>query len=920
MLIFCFLHILTHSEIPVFLQDLAKQALNNAKVKIPKEKRQETKYPGEYIGHNYQFKLLKTLTSSFTNDIKSFATNNNYFAIIKRKKFNISDDFVFIDPKTQALYRLKQKVASENNVIIYQSNNITIFDLFTNFKLHKKTSIDNIKKRKPNGNFDFQFGLEDNTNYPKMNKYLDSGIEYGFGIKAAIDIDITCSFNYIWDLKIISSISLNAVVGSEIKIPDNYSGSISNIVILSLSHEIPGLGMSFNFLGLEMQFGLFFDFNVIFDDIKVEIPIGFDYYKGYKIKGTKYFEISGNSIVNPDWEFVMTNLPDKSSTNSIIESFKTTKFYAIIDLVNSFGLKFVIGDVSLSIDIGLKYPFTYNFKYNDQKCMYPYLEANLELPIKMFYQVFGLTILYYTIFNSKYDERIIKTLNYGTFCIGQDAPKTTDSIDEYYCSLGMKYDLNLEFRQNETYKNIRLDIKEKDIDKKLCIYIAKNSRNNYQLLYNDNINALNENIIIIDINSTIIDIPVKRNNNIEEENVTFKFYIISYGSSKLEELNNTNTINLRFYSDTLTAFISPCINGVSYLQFAGSFKYTFVELPINENKVLSIFSSNKNVNVPVFSNQIQISNTQSYAEINIDIYYLVYYHFNVICNNGKTIKAVLNDKDVYTEKVKNGVTQFLFFKKGNFKFYPICENNSGKFCQIEYPKAKYNGYDLIKYPNRDGISTTGGGFLVEIIPVVRGKSFYYYKTNDGTVETIRQYQNNIIHAEISIDDLVNYYGFDEGRRVCIVEKYNRNNIIPFSRKYFAEHSDELLNILGMEKNFSLIRNDDNGCLIFHSKLIKSNKINTLPKEISDLPIVLDLPSKTIEITTFEPTRSNTYFNPIAYTEFANPTFVSSEETSKPKSKKNKTIIIAVTCVIIVIVIIVIIIVVLYKTNHLNKIY
>lgn len=62
---FAFIYLLTFasSHIPDEFKELANKALINAQTKVPKNRREETKYPGYYEGPNYHYKLLKTLTS-----------------------------------------------------------------------------------------------------------------------------------------------------------------------------------------------------------------------------------------------------------------------------------------------------------------------------------------------------------------------------------------------------------------------------------------------------------------------------------------------------------------------------------------------------------------------------------------------------------------------------------------------------------------------------------------------------------------------------------------------------------------------------------------------------------------------------------------------------------------------------------------
>ena len=61
------------AEIPEEYQDLAKRALENAKTKVPKDKRVDTAYPGDYSfpEQHLQFKLLRTLTAAVGEEMGS---------------------------------------------------------------------------------------------------------------------------------------------------------------------------------------------------------------------------------------------------------------------------------------------------------------------------------------------------------------------------------------------------------------------------------------------------------------------------------------------------------------------------------------------------------------------------------------------------------------------------------------------------------------------------------------------------------------------------------------------------------------------------------------------------------------------------------------------------------------------------------
>lgn len=63
MILFLYFIPIIISQLPQEYQNLANQALENSKTKVPKDIRQETKFPGNYKGRNFHFILLKALSS-----------------------------------------------------------------------------------------------------------------------------------------------------------------------------------------------------------------------------------------------------------------------------------------------------------------------------------------------------------------------------------------------------------------------------------------------------------------------------------------------------------------------------------------------------------------------------------------------------------------------------------------------------------------------------------------------------------------------------------------------------------------------------------------------------------------------------------------------------------------------------------------
>lgn len=196
MFIFCHFSLIL-ANIPTQYKEFIDEAIKNSHIKVPKELRKETKYPGNYKDENYNFKLLKTLTSSNTNDIKGFAVKNGHLAIVKRKKFNITNDFVFIDPKTQFIYKLHKIVFSDCNIAINQLTKTNIFYFMTNFELHLNTTKNVKNVHNPHSYVEAQIKWDKKINRPELMNYEDTDIQFGFGSSSKILIDSIFKFDSI---------------------------------------------------------------------------------------------------------------------------------------------------------------------------------------------------------------------------------------------------------------------------------------------------------------------------------------------------------------------------------------------------------------------------------------------------------------------------------------------------------------------------------------------------------------------------------------------------------------------------------------------------------------------------------------------------------------------------------------------------
>lgn len=155
-------------------------------------------------------------------------------------------------------------------------------------------------------------------------------------------------------------------------------------------------------------------------------------------------------------------------------------------------------------------------------------------------------------------------------------------------------------------------------------------------------------------------------------------------------------------------------------------------------------------NVPIYTiNLDYISPYLSGPSINSYKYYIYF-------PGGYRIQGQYNNEILQIVDVnEDGVAEFTLTRVGDISFSPHCRDTKGKMCLITYDTPKSTGFHLIRYPNTNGISITGSGFLVELIPVVEGQSFTYYKTYEEPIELIRKYSDEEVSIEMKITNIPN---------------------------------------------------------------------------------------------------------------------------------------------------------------------
>lgn len=418
---------LSLSHIPYKYKILVKEALKSADKKVPHELREDTKYPGYYESQNYHFTLLKTLTSKTTKDIKGFSFNERSCAIVKRKSFNISGDFAIVDEETQKIFLVNDPIASEKNIDVFDFQPLNIFDIMTNFKLETSTEeeINNLplksphRSRRPKVEIDFNQKWDDNKDRPVLKKIADnSDVLVGAGVRFKMGATLTFQFKSIWDVSVTFRLNIDGKFGAEILIPDDTKFKYDGKELYNIHIPIPKLGYETKFLGIQISIGAFV--NIAFDllDVEITIPVEIDYFKGYHLQASKYFQITPTSVSDSSWDISMNELPQADSIKDVFKALIQSTLKATLQIRPFFSLEFNIGDLESQLHAGLKFPFVFQFTHDTDLCKYPHIRGNVTIPMKVFCAFTGINYKELTIIGSYELEKVFKKLDLPSFCIG----------------------------------------------------------------------------------------------------------------------------------------------------------------------------------------------------------------------------------------------------------------------------------------------------------------------------------------------------------------------------------------------------------------------------------------------------------------------------------------------------------------------
>lgn len=871
---------LVKSKLSEEFREIANEALKNSRIKTPKEDRKDSMLPGEYEGSYYHFKLLKTFSNAHSKDIKGFAYDDKYIAIVKRKNYGIKNDFVFVDELEQKIFHMKDLVATEDNILIYKLSETSIFHVLTNFRLSSSTRTHTnadvtIGDDITNPSFKLNFEWDEERDGPALKSLekTDDQVQYGYGAQLSANIETDFTFNNIRDIKLGAKITIDAVIGAEFLIKDNSKFPIPDKTLFNTTRPIPKLGKTFSLMGYEISIGVFFNFRTILKNMELSIDIGFDYLQGYRMIASKFYEITPNSQFDSDWKVDISKLPEKNKLSDIIKTINSAKFVGTVELTISFSFRLSFGKNPFDVEAGITIPFQYQFNIDTQQCSAPFLKGQFTIPIESFITLPTFKILGYTIYEKNTISKEFYRIEYKPFCLGSvafemlsqslpdDEKQTTDNIKAYSIDASYKFILTtlpISFKAGKSMVYVQLQFVNDYVGK----YIYFDLQNTgLKFFLEEGKTSYNDNIIYYKIEKNIITFPIKRPTTSQDQtiNIIILFFDL-IGFDSIPTLFPQTMLEMEVNPNFNTVLLIPNYNGGTFFSpyAAGvdmaKLKYETRSLEIDpaSSYALCLFKPwpvNKNIKVQFYQTSALIKNSE--PEISVDLTFLKPFFdlnanvvFDVFCDNAAKVVCSGPPSEITAEKTyldpntkKVAIFKFTLNKnnlggKYNVKFYPLCQNE-GSFCQNYFtPTGEYYQFT---YPNLDGISISGSGVYSEILHFTPNQRYKYYKTYTSKVsyKSITPSSSYKYRIEDSTKQQSTILA-ESKKRICIVG--SDDTIYPFARQYFLENMNTILvdqfQLKVPEDDYSQILPDKDGCITFPESYLNGDA--ELPPVADDL--------------------------------------------------------------------------------------
>lgn len=367
---------------------LVQRALQNTQDNKLKDSSDAVLKPGTYKFGDLIVDITRPLTSPTTPEIRGYATDTEYVAIVSDKDF--TNDHVMVDPVDQKLYSLEENVVSDEKVRIYTKKELNPLMVFSRIQSHLKTTDTCVYDDKLECAKKIDMNWNDG---PIMSPLLANNnlIKAGFGgtasfnIEAFIDISIK-SFAFKLNLH------ADAEVGARLQVQKTIN--IAKKVIFDKTFNLLNGLTSITILGFSIGLTLEVNPVISLEEIRIEFGKEIDYYKGYKISVDKSYKLTTRGITESKW--IVKSSPVSSEftlKEELTEYFSTITLYVTPKASLDIKLAIELGDdevtfisVCLNIDVPIK------FGLDIKKCSMPYLLGGAGIDISATFKFGGVSV------------------------------------------------------------------------------------------------------------------------------------------------------------------------------------------------------------------------------------------------------------------------------------------------------------------------------------------------------------------------------------------------------------------------------------------------------------------------------------------------------------------------------------------------
>lgn len=342
--------------------------------------------PGTYSSNGFEYTIRSPITGDLSSDVLGFAMEASTMAVVKKSPKITKLNTVFSDSAQQQVYRLKGVLESENEVDVYEVENIEPLDVISNIKYN--ASKDSFFKR------DFNSSLKwKETPDPFFDgrpEYINPENDYmKFGAGAYINTEVSLDFDLsLKNISMTAHIQTKGVFGASInislandafKMPNTFSKNIT----------IPN-GLSFSILGVNIALKTEFFSILKFDTNFYNVPESIDIYRSYIITMDRTISIINGKFISQPTKFNLEQVGSKSDVVELAKSFDGSHLIFSpsaslgIDISLNAGLKQYI-----STSITLVPRIFFEMSFNKEQCRAPYLYGYINPRVDLLYNFSG---------------------------------------------------------------------------------------------------------------------------------------------------------------------------------------------------------------------------------------------------------------------------------------------------------------------------------------------------------------------------------------------------------------------------------------------------------------------------------------------------------------------------------------------------